>query len=322
MDCEEVSLQCPVEASIYGKYLSSGAAIFFGVSFAILFVLQVYFGIRAKTWSFMIWLGIGTAFEVIGYVARYSIAKSPFSTNSFIIHLLTLLLAPTLVAAAISITFKHLVIWYGAQWSVIRPSLYPWVFVGTDFVSIFIQVIGGGATATVATGSGSEAIAKLGEAMILGGVVFQVVNMLCCSALMMIYVQRRKKALLEGPAILGTDQQQLNPTIRGDIATSRAEATEKEATRVRLFVYAIAVAYVLIIVRCSYRIAEGVPAIARDVMRNEPLFLAMDGAMILISIGAVTILHPYNFFPFLGFKTPKQKKGSRGDGGYQMNNMS
>ncbi|KAM0275047.1 hypothetical protein ACHAQH_007608 [Verticillium albo-atrum] len=320
MNCEEVSPECPVELSFYGAFLSKGAAIFFGVSFLLLLLVQVYFGFKAKTWSFMVWLAIGTGFEVVGYAARTLIADDPFETNYFVIHLITLLLAPTLVAAAISITFKHLVVWYGAQWSLLRPSLYPWVFVGTDFVSIFIQVIGGGATATVATGSGNEAVQKLGEAMIMGGVVFQVANMLCCSALMLIYIRRRKKALLEGPAELGSDQQHLNPTSRGIIPTSRGEATDEEARRVKLFIYAIAVAYVAIIIRCTYRITENIPAISRDVMRNEPAFLVLDGGMILIAIGAVTVFHSYKFFPFLGVKTRKQKKGSTQEG-YQMNTM-
>ncbi|KAL9950114.1 hypothetical protein D7B24_004286 [Verticillium nonalfalfae] len=320
MDCTEVSPDCPVELSFYGAFLSKGAAIFFGVSFILLLFTQFYFGFKARTWSFMIWLAIGTGFEVVGYAARVLIAGDPFETNYFIIHLITLLLAPTLVAAAISITFKRLVLWYGSQWSLLRPSLYPWVFVGTDFVSIFIQVIGGGATATVATGSGNEAVRKLGEAMIISGVVFQVVNMLCCSILMLVYVRRRKKALLEGPAEIGSDQQHLNPTNRGVIPLSRSEATDQEARRVTLFVYAIAIAYAAIIIRCCYRIAESIPAIAKDVMRNEAVFLVLDGAMILIAIGSVTAFHPYKFFPYLGMKTLKEKNVSTQEG-YQMGNM-
>lgn len=42
-------------------------------------------------------------------------------------------------------------------------------------------------------------------------------------------------------------------------------------------------------------------------MRNEALFLVLDGGMILIAIGGVTILHPCNFFPFLGVKTRDRK---------------
>lgn len=37
-------------------------------------------------------------------------------------------------------------------------------------------------------------------------------------------------------------------------------------------------------------------------MRNEPLFLALDGGMMFLAIGAATFLHPYKFFPFMSVK--------------------
>ncbi|KAM5341331.1 hypothetical protein ACJ41O_014362 [Fusarium nematophilum] len=306
-NCDDVSDRCTVDLTIYGDYLSGAAAIFFGAVFALLFIAQIILGIRGKMWSYTLWLGIGTAFEVIGYVGRYLLSRNPWSLNSFIIQYLTLLLAPTLVAAAISVTFKHLVIWYGAQWSLLRPRLYPWVFVGTDFISIFIQIIGGGVTAVNATGNGSESLQKLGEGLVIGGVAFQVANMLCCASLMLIYARRRKKAVGKGFQQMDDSSssnlaQPAMVSSRGMVPLSRDEATPKEASRARLFIYALGFAYTAIIIRCIYRIAETIPDISQDVMRNETLFLVFDGAMILLSIAAVTILHPCIFFPYLGLK--------------------
>lgn len=51
-----------------------------------------------------------------------------------------------------------------------------------------------------------------------------------------------------------------------------------------------------------HRFTENIPAIKRQVMQNEPLFLALDGGMLLVAIGAATFLHPWKFFPFLGVK--------------------
>lgn len=122
----------------------------------------------------MIWLGLGTGFEALGYYQRTKLAKNPWSINPFIIQFLTLLLAPTLVAAAISVLCKHIVLWYGRQWSFLRPKLYPWVFVGTDFISIGVQVVGGAATAAGAAGQGGQTVARIGEVMVVGGVAFQI----------------------------------------------------------------------------------------------------------------------------------------------------
>lgn len=46
-----------------------------------------------------------------------------------------------------------------------------------------------------------------------------------------------------------------------------------------------------------------------DLMQNETLFLIFDGAMILISIGTLTIFHPNHFFPFLSKKADKKVSG-------------
>ncbi|KAF5670895.1 phospholipid-translocating ATPase [Fusarium heterosporum] len=310
-NCHEVSQRCPVEFTVYGDYLSKGATVFFTMAFALLFLAQVFQGFRAKTWSYMIWLGIGTAFETAGHVARYGLAKDPWEQNYFLVSYITLLLAPTLVAAAISVTFKHLVIWYGAQWSLLKPRLYPLVFVGTDFISIFIQIVGGGLAALNTMGKGSKTTQKLGEILVIGGVSFQVANMLCCGTLMLIYIQRRKQALKSRDPLMGSGPPRYTPGLpdRGRIPIAREEATPQEARKVRWFVYALGVAYVCIIIRCVYRIAETIPEIQIDVLRNEPLFLVFDAAAMLVSIGAVTLLHPCYFFPYLGVKKSQKNQG-------------
>jgi RTA1 like protein len=245
--CDEVSPQCPVEVTIYGTELSYGAALFFAIAFFLCFLIQLCFGIRARTWSFMIWLGLGTGFEALGYYERTKVAKNAWAMNPFIIQYLTLLLSPTLVAAAISVLCKHIVLWYGAQWSVLRPKLYPWVFVGTDFISIGVQVIGGGAVAASASGHGGKTVARLGEIMVIGGVAFQVVNMLVCTALMAAYYIRRRKSSTKA------GQRPVSAVTAGGIALSRDTASEGEAAKVRVFVIAMSVAYIAIIIRCTYR---------------------------------------------------------------------
>ncbi|KAF4446137.1 hypothetical protein F53441_10200 [Fusarium austroafricanum] len=310
-DCDEVSKRCPVEYTVYQDYLSQPASAFFAITFAILLLIQLVQGIRAKTWSYMFWLGIGTIFEVAGHAGRFLLGKNPWRMNAFIVQYITLLLAPTLVAAAISVTFKHLVVWYGAKWSFLKPRLYPLVFVGTDFISIFIQIIGGGLTAMQSMGKGSETTKKLGEGLVIGGVAFQVANMLCCGSLMLIYARRRKNAMKRRDPLMDNapDMYMTGMPTRGKVPVAREEATRQEANRVKWFVYAIGVAYLAIIIRCAYRIAETIPSIAIKVMRNEPLFLVFDAAMMLISIGLVTILHPTIFFPYLGLRKSKKKQG-------------
>src|SRR5690554_1930530 len=43
-----------------------------------------------------------------------------------------------------------------------------------------------------------------------------------------------------------------------------------------------------------------IPALSKKLGRNERLFLILDGAMIILAVGCVTIFHPCFFFKFMG----------------------
>ena len=64
--CTEVNAQCPVESSIYGYYPSLPVNAFFLAWFVVLLVANLGLGIRYKTWTYLIALGLGCLSEVIG----------------------------------------------------------------------------------------------------------------------------------------------------------------------------------------------------------------------------------------------------------------
>lgn len=241
--CDRVSPECPVEYTIYGDYFTLGATATYATIFGACTVAQIPLAIRAKTWSYGAWLVAGTSFEFIGYVCRSAMVTNPWNFEAFIGQNLCLVLGPTLVAAAISVTFKHLVLWYGPEHSLIRPKLYPWVFVGTDFISICIQSAGGG---LASAGGTDESAYKLGNHLLLAGVSFQVVNMTFCGGLIFGYIWRRRKS---GPAyqVDGHDGS-LPPCQKGT-----AEEVARRGRKVRLFTWSLAIAYVAIVARCIYR---------------------------------------------------------------------
>jgi hypothetical protein len=232
-----------VEATIYGDYFTLGATAAYATIFGAFLAAQVPLAIRARTWSYGAWLAAGTGFEFIGYVCRSVMSKNPWNFEAFIAQNLCLVLGPTLVAAAISITFKHLVLWYGPEHSLIRPRLYPWVFVGTDFISICIQSAGGG----LASGAGSnESVFKMGNNMLLAGVSFQVVNMTFCGGLILAYIWRRRQS---GRTCNPNDHDlDLPPCARGS-----PQEVSRNGKRAKTFTWGLAVAYIAIIARCIYR---------------------------------------------------------------------
>ncbi|KAF5025566.1 hypothetical protein F66182_2374 [Fusarium sp. NRRL 66182] len=280
-----VSERCPVEASLYGDYFSLGACLFFVVAHGVALIPQLWFGFKAKTWSFSVWLALGTLFELIGYCGRVVMSSNPWVYNAFVIQLVLLILGPTLVAASISITFKHLVLWYGREYSFIKPVLYPWVFVGTDFFSIFIQAAGGGVS-SVATGGEevNQGLLDVGSGLLVAGVVFQLVNMVLCGGLMLIYIWRRRRAIKNGAAV------RLQSS-GGEFAAGSESSASRGNTKTT---------------RSGDKKTETIPEMqmgwGSDLMQNETTFLILDGAMILAAVWILTIFHPYFWFPYLGNK--------------------
>jgi len=57
---------CPVSESIYGYLPSKPLNTIFVVFFAISFGVHIWQGVKSKSWTFMVGLGLGSLLEVIG----------------------------------------------------------------------------------------------------------------------------------------------------------------------------------------------------------------------------------------------------------------
>lgn len=252
--CDGVSPRCPVELTVYGDYFTRGACAFFVAAYAVLLIAQSYLGYRSKAWSYISYLAVGTVFELMGYAARIALSHNPWNYAGFVVQLLMLILAPTLVAAALSITCKHLVVWYGPQWSLLRPRLYPWVFVGTDFMSILIQAVGG-AVSAVASDSDDMDLLDVGSGLLVAGVAFQLANMIFCGGLMVLYLLRRQRGLKSGPARVGSSAAEDDDSegFGGESLPPYRRASPEMNRKVEIFIYAVSAAYLAIIARCIYR---------------------------------------------------------------------
>ncbi|KZL70538.1 sphingoid long-chain base transporter rsb1, partial [Colletotrichum tofieldiae] len=297
--CDEVNERCPVEATIYGDYFTQGACIFFVAAYGTLLAAQCYFGWRFRSWGFVFCLAAGAITEFIGYVGRTVLATNPWNFGAFVIQNLMLVVGPTIIAAAISVTFKHLVLWYGSQWSLVRPSLYPWIFVGTDVFSLLIQMAGGG-VAAMATVKSDQSMSKVGNNMMLGGVCFQVVNMIFCGGLILTYAWRRRQNKTNSAYVRDDSARDSSGSSRQhNVLAGFGVSDEKTKLRAKWFVSALIVAYVVIIIRCVYRIPEMAMGWGSDLQKNETTFLVLDGGMVLISVLMLTVFHPFLFFPYM-----------------------
>lgn len=288
--CVSVSLPyCPVEGTVYGYYPSLGWNAFFAAAFGLAFILQLGLGVRYKTWTYMIGVGLGCLGEAIGYIGRIQLHNNPYDNNGFTIQIVMLIFSPAFLAAGIYLTLKHVVISFGEQWSRLKPNWYTYIFIACDITSLVLQSAGGALAATA--DDDNQAALDAGTDIMIGGIIFQVVVLAVFALLVLEYAIR---------------------TYRRRNELSPAALSLWASTKFRLFCGALITAYVGILIRCIYRIPELLGGWANELMRNEVDFIILEGIMILVTVIAQTAFHPGIFFPALGgtLFNKKSQKGS------------
>lgn len=150
------------------------------------------------------------------------------------------------------LTSYQSVMTFGAEISRIRPAWYTYIFVGCDVFSIALQGTGGG-LASSANGPGT--LLDSGNNVMMAGLAFQVFTLAVFAVLSAEYFFRVSK-----------HKEELNP------ATYSLRASKK----FKGFLCALAIAYVAIMTRCIYRVAEMAGGWGNSIMRDETAFLALD----------------------------------------------
>jgi hypothetical protein len=282
--CLEVSPDCPVNATLYGYEPSIGANAFFAAFFFICMIIQVIFGIKYKTWTYMIALGLGCLGEGVGYVGRVLLWNNPWDELGFQIQICCLIISPAFVAAGVYLVLKHVVLNFGERWSRLRPNWYTWLFIGGDILSLVLQGAGGGVAATADNGSSLQ---EVGTNLMIAGVIWQVVCLAFFGYFLVEYGVRTHR-----------HRDELSPE---SMALFRS-------TKFRSFMAAIALAYITIFARCVYRIPELTGGWGNSLMRSEVDFIVLEGVMIVLAVLALTVCHPGFCFPALGNTIGKNKR--------------
>jgi uncharacterized membrane protein len=85
--CDSITPECPVEGTLYGYTPDLAANAFFAGFFGIALIAQLYFGIRYKTWTYMIAVGLGCLAECVGYIGRVMLNRNPWNDIGFNIQI-------------------------------------------------------------------------------------------------------------------------------------------------------------------------------------------------------------------------------------------
>jgi hypothetical protein len=269
--CTSITPACPLDQTIYGYYPSMPANAFFLAIFAILTLSNLILGLRFRTYTYTVAMGFGCLGEAIGYVGRILLHSNPFSQVGFEMQICCLIISPAFISAAIYLTLKHVTLAFGPEYSRLKPNFYTWIFICCDIFTLILQGAGGGIAASAKT----DSMQKIGNDLMMAGIVLQVVILLAFATASADFLLRLRRASKRTNAMLSPEAHSL-----------------VAQTRFQLFVAGLVLAFLTVFTRCCYRIAEMAGGWANPIMQNETDFVVLDGVMVLVASLCLTILHP------------------------------
>ncbi|KID86517.1 RTA-like protein [Metarhizium guizhouense ARSEF 977] len=291
--CTEVSASCPVDETVLGYYPNLGSGIFFTIAFGTCLVAAFSLGMWKKTWTDVECSSstiITTSPPIVetGYVGRILLHYNPWNQSAFELQICAIILAPTFICVSIYLTLKHAALHLNPRLSRIPPRWYPRLFLPADLSCLIVQAIGGGIAA--AAGHSNPKLLEDGNRAIIAGVVLQVLVLAVFGALATDYFARAARHM------------------RSADATAPELALWHDA-KFRAFALGVTGAYVAVLIRCIYRIAEMAGGWGNRIMQDEPSFLVLDSSLILVAVYLLTIFHPGIFFPRMA-NGHREKKGA------------
>ncbi|EHL01200.1 putative Sphingoid long-chain base transporter RSB1 [Glarea lozoyensis 74030] len=244
-----------------------GNAIFAGL-FGLFIIVQLFLGIKHKTWGFMTALCMGLVLECVGYIARVLMHDDPFNGDWFLMSLVVLTIAPAFITAGVYLCLARIISVYGEHLSRFKPRTYTIVFVTCDFICLVLQGLGGGIAASADTKKSSD----LGKNIMMAGLIFQVVSLalfgICCGEFAL-------------------------RVLRGRGSRNERYTAITSSLLFKGFLVALFVACITILIRSLYRCVELSGGFNSDLFTgDEALFMVLEGVMIVLATGGLSVFHP------------------------------
>ncbi|KAK5046221.1 hypothetical protein LTR84_008364 [Exophiala bonariae] len=232
---------------------------------------QVVQGVRYRTWDFTAPMLAGILLELMGYTARIFMNKDRSSREAFLLDNITLILGPAFLAASIYLCMGHLVKVYGEHLSALKSRTYLLIFVACDLLNLILQGMGGGICSTQQQPKGIQA----GINIVIAGLATQVASLfifiLCCLHFANNVRRQSSKKLSDCEHV-------------------------RQSRSFRAFLFGIGLATLCIFIRSVFRIVELRQGFTGPLANSEVHFMVLEGAMILIATGALTVFHPGRCF--------------------------
>ncbi|KAL8954127.1 MAG: hypothetical protein Q9222_000009 [Ikaeria aurantiellina] len=247
----------------------------------------------------------GCILEVLGYIGRLMSYHDPFNEppvktlissltvyqNGFLMQICCLTIAPAFMAAGIYLTLSRIVTTFGAENSRIKPLSYPRIFIPCDILSLVLQALGGGMASAA---SHSNKSPKTGDHIMVTGLAFQVLTLLVFMILCADFAVRTIARMNR----------------MGESALDPTHATLRRSNKFRAFLVALALSTICIFIRSVFRVVELGEGWEGALIKNQTLFIVLEGVMVVIAVLVLNVFHPGLCFREGYVRKPKGERSS------------
>lgn len=211
-----------------------------------------------------------------------------------------LTIAPAFLAAGIYLTLSRIVITFGPENSRIKPLSYPRIFIPCDILSLVLQAMGGGMASAA---SHSNKSPDTGDHIMVTGLAFQVFTLLVFILLCADFAARTVRRMNR----------------MGEAALDPTHASLRRSMKFRAFLVALTLATICIFIRSVYRVVELGEGWNGALIKNQTLFVVLEGVMVVVAVLVLNLLHPGLCFREGYIRKPKTERRKQGAKFWQRN---
>ncbi|KAJ3891165.1 RTA1 like protein-domain-containing protein [Lentinula edodes] len=254
--------------SPYGYVPTLWICIMFVTLFSVSTTAQLIHTLFARQWFLLPTIILAGCGEILGWAGRLWSNQNLQAADPYMIQIACLIISPTPLLGAHFIIFGRLVKMLGPQYSRFKPTLYSRIFLSCDVVSLVVQAVGGGMTAS----ANDDAGVNLGTNIMLAGIAIQLAILIIFSAIALEFVYRFNA---DKPVRLDTENLKNGYMDR----------------RRRIGLYAVFCATFCLFIRAIYRLIELGDGWNGIVIRTQWTFDLFDSAMVVLA------MYIWNFVP-------------------------
>ncbi|KIW60708.1 hypothetical protein PV05_00907 [Exophiala xenobiotica] len=239
----------------YGYKPSLAAGITYCVLFSLALAAHCLYSVLNRRWANYL-LATGALGELIGWAGRTWSSQCPYNQSAFLMQIVTLVISPVFFTAALFVMLAQLSVQRGAQYSLIPPRLYLYIFCTCDVIALLIQAAG---AAIASHEFDTQGDPEKGTHVVVAGLGFQLAAMTVFFGCFLGFIVRSFKQTWPRHEVV----------LLGSMLLS----------------------FISLYIRCVYRTAQLAEGWLGYLSRHERFFLALDAALMVVCVG---IFVPFN----------------------------